>query len=59
MEEKTIYVVVDKETNKEDIMLIGDWGVIPMFVKLKDAMEFRKGKYYPQDYKVTKRKLIY
>ena len=56
--EKTIYIVVDKKTNEEAIMLVGKWGIIPMFEKRKSAVEFMKEKTFPEDLKVMKIKLI-
>lgn len=56
--EKIIYIVVDKETNKEDIMLVGEWGIIPMFVKREYAVEFVKEKISPEDCKIIKCKII-
>ena len=55
--EKTIYIVIEKETEKEDIMLVNNWGIIPMFKKRKCAVEFMKENCFPEDLKVVKRKL--
>jgi len=52
--EQMIWIVVDKKTNKKEIMLINNWGIIPMFSKKKHALEFMREEMFPEDLKVVK-----
>ena len=52
-----IYIVVNKETNEKEMMLIGNWYLVPMFIYKKSAIEFMKGQMLSEDLKVIKCKL--
>jgi len=56
--EKKVYIVVNKKTDEEEIMLIKGWGIIPMFTKKKYALEFKKEQTFPKDLKVIRKIII-
>jgi len=57
MNKEQVYLVVDKKTNEKEIMLVRDWGIIPMFTRKSSALEFKKEKINSKDLKVVKFKL--